>query len=71
MGIVAESPQLASALSKALDRDLPQAAYEVRLNADELVWIDGDARYTSEPGAGLFKRLWIGFLSILPIEWLL
>ena len=71
MGIVMESPQLASALSKALDRDLPQVAYEVRLNGEELVWIDGDARYTSEPGAGLFKRLWIGLLSILPIEWLL
>jgi hypothetical protein len=24
-----------------------------------------------EPGAGLLKRLWIGLLSILPIEWLL
>jgi hypothetical protein len=28
-------------------------------------------RHASEPGAGVLKRLWIGFLSILPIEWLL
>ena len=71
MGLVAESPRLAGELSSVLDRDLPRDAYEVRLAGNELEWIDGGTRYTSEPGTGFFKRLWIGFLSILPIEWLL
>jgi putative cardiolipin synthase len=71
MGVVLESAQLATRLADALDRDLARNAYEVRLNAESLEWIDGEQRHASEPGAGLLKRLWIGFLSILPIEWLL
>lgn len=72
MGIVVESPALATRLSEAFDRDMPKVAYEVRLLPDGgLEWIDGDLRHNSEPGAGVLKRLWIGFLSILPIEWLL
>jgi len=44
----------------------------VRLSSDgSLEWVERDVRHTSEPGAGVLKRLWIGFLSILPIEWLL
>ena len=71
MGVVVESAALASQLSDALDRDLPRDAYEVRMAGDKVEWISGEGRYTSEPGAGLLRRLWIGLLSILPIEWLL
>jgi putative cardiolipin synthase len=71
MGVVAESPALASRLSQTLDRDPTRYAYEVRLSGNDLVWLDGATQHDSEPGAGLFKRAWIGFLSILPIEWLL
>ena len=72
MGIVVESQTLASRLSEALDRDMANVAYEVRLSTDgSLAWVERDVRHTSEPGAGVLKRLWIGFLSILPIEWLL
>ena len=71
MGVVMESARLASSLSEGLDRELATIAYEVRLTGDDLEWIDGSSRLTSEPGTGVFKRMWIGFLSILPIEWLL
>jgi cardiolipin synthase C len=72
MGIVVESPALAARLSEALDRGMANVAYEVRLSSDGgLEWVEGDVRHASEPGAGVLKRLWIGFLSILPIEWLL
>ena len=71
MGVVVEDAALASRLSEALDRDLARYAYEVRLSGNELVWIDGARQHDSEPGAGMLKRAWIGFLSILPIEWLL
>jgi cardiolipin synthase C len=72
MGVVVESPRLAARLSAGLDERLPEFAYEVRLSADgSLEWIEGDVRHSTEPGAGLLRRLWLGFLSILPIEWLL
>ena len=72
MGVVVESPALATRLSQAFDRELPGIAYEVRLTSDgALEWVEGSTRHASEPDAGLIKRLWIGFLSILPIEWLL
>ena len=71
MGLVVESPALALRLSQALDRDLARNAYELRLAGERLEWIDGEARYTSEPGTGWLRRAWVGFLSLLPIEWLL
>jgi putative cardiolipin synthase len=72
MGVVVESAPLAARLASALDSGLARDAYELRLAANgELEWLDGELRHTSEPGAGVFKRLWIGFLSLLPIEWLL
>jgi cardiolipin synthase C len=72
MGVVVESSRLATRLSAGLDELLPKVAYEVRLSADGgLEWREGDVVHRSEPGAGVLQRLWIGFLSILPIEWLL
>jgi putative cardiolipin synthase len=77
MGVVIESPQLAGAISSALDRQLPVAAYEVTLAEDGrgLQWIErtqqGEVRHSSEPHAGVMKRLGVGFMSILPIEWML
>ena len=71
MGIVVDSPALAARLSQALDRELTRNAYEVRLTDGKLEWLDGETRHASEPNAGLFRRTWIGFLSLLPIEWLL
>jgi putative cardiolipin synthase len=77
MGVVLESPRLATQLAQAFDNELPRNAYEVRLSGDGqgLEWIErtdaGEVRYSSPPQAGPLRRLWIGFLSILPIEWLL
>jgi cardiolipin synthase C len=72
MGVVVEGSRLATRLSAGLDELLPKVAYEVRLSADGgLEWREGDVVHRSEPGAGVLQRLWIGFLSILPIEWLL
>jgi len=77
MGVVVESPALAGRLSAVFDNEVPYTAYEVRLPADGggLEWIErtaaGEIRHTSSPGVGALRRLWIDFLSILPIEWLL
>jgi len=77
MGLVIESPGLASALSDWLDVTMPLAAYEVRLAADgqSLEWVErtpqGEVIHTSEPETGLFKKVGIGFLALLPIDWML
>jgi len=77
MGVVIDSPRLADAVSTTLDRDLERQAYEVKLapNGSGLEWLErtpqGEVRYTSEPKTGFFKRFGVGFMSILPIEWML
>jgi putative cardiolipin synthase len=77
MGIVITSPSLASRLSAEFDTGIPRDAYEVRFAADgrSLEWIeregDREIRHSTEPETGAMKRLWVRFLSILPIEWLL
>jgi putative cardiolipin synthase len=77
MGVVIDSPKLADAVSSTLDRELERQAYEVKLAPDDrgLEWLErtpqGEVRYTSEPNSGFFKRFGVGFMSILPIEWML
>jgi len=76
LGLLIDNAALAGRLGEFFDREVPGGAYEARLSRDgELDWIErtpsGEQRYASEPGAGLLKRAWIGFLSLLPIDWLL
>ena len=77
MGVVLESSTLATRLSTMFERDIPRLAYEVRLadGGNDVEWIDrtdaGEVRLGSAPDAGLLKRMWTGFMSVLPIEWLL
>jgi cardiolipin synthase C len=75
MGLVLESPALAGQLSDAFEGTIPRNAYELRLEGEQVVWIErtdaGEVRHTSTPGVGALRSLWIAFLSVLPIEWLL
>ena len=76
MGVVIDSPQLAGQLSSQLDSKLPDAAYQVRLTpAGDLEWVEREGGretiYTTEPGTGGLRRLWVDFLKVLPIESLL
>jgi putative cardiolipin synthase len=77
MGVIIESPELAGTLARQFEAAIPARAYLVRLqpNGHDIEWVDngpgGETVYTTEPGAGATKRLWIDFLEILPIEWLL
>jgi cardiolipin synthase C len=64
-------------MAEAFDSSVSMVAYEVRLAPDGrgLEWIErtasGEKRYTTEPDTGLFKRIGVQVLSVLPIEWLL
>jgi putative cardiolipin synthase len=76
-GVILDSPVLASRLTDAFVDDIPQRAYEVRLDdsGNGLVWIERDGstevRHTSAPHSGPLRRGWSTFLGWLPIEWLL
>lgn len=76
LGFVIESPAMAHQIARIFDQGIPENAYEVRLSdSGDLYWIerrDGkQIRYDSEPETGFFKRGFVRFLSVLPIEWLL
>lgn len=77
LGFIIESPEMAQALSKGFEQTLPYRSYRVELDEQgELVWIqlneDGtQLLFHTEPNASIWRRAGVGFLSILPIEWLL
>src|SRR5690606_31609729 len=69
LGFVIDSPTLARTVHEAFDVAIPDNAYEVRMEDDELYWIerrgDQQIRFDSEPNSGLLKRAFIVFLSLL------
>ena len=76
MGLVIDSPAMAQQFKAFFDTELPLRAYEVRLTGNgSLQWIertpDGEKIHDTEPGTSAWRRGSVGFLSILPIEWLL
>ena len=77
MGLVIDSPVLASQLGQAMRTTIPQRAYQVMLAADgSLYWVARNAngsttRYDTEPGTSIWKRMGVAILSVLPIDWLL
>lgn len=76
LGFVIESPVLASRIESAFWTQVPQLAYQAKLNPDgSLYWIRQSGndviRYDTEPNSSWSTRLAVWFFSILPIEWLL
>jgi putative cardiolipin synthase len=77
MGVVLDCPPLAEMLARAFDERIARDQYEVRLTDDGegVYWIErtetGETRYDVSPDTSVWKRMGAGFLSILPIEWLL
>jgi putative cardiolipin synthase len=78
MGVVIDSRVGATELAEIFERDVPDLAYRVQLAPDgqTLVWTECDAsgreiRYDVDPQTDWVKRLGVGLLSGLPIDWLL
>lgn len=75
MGVVLESPAMAGELARLFEQVVPQVAYELKLAGSEVTWLErtpgGEVVHTSTPRVGVLRRLWIAFLSLLPIEGLL
>ncbi|WP_407671860.1 phospholipase D family protein [Paraburkholderia acidiphila] len=76
LGLVIDSPVLATQIEKAFWTRVPQLAYQAHLDENgKLYWtrLDGETvvRYDTEPNTAWNQRLTVWFFSILPIEWLL
>ena len=76
LGFVIESPALADRIEDLFLGPIVENVYRVKLSeSGKLYWLEqrGDetVRHDTEPGTSIWLRSWIGFLSLLPIEWLL
>ena len=77
LGFIIDSPRLAGQISTAFTRDVPTTAYRALLDErGKVYWLelrdDGQTvRYDSEPGASVWQRLSVWFISLLPVESLL
>ena len=73
MGVIIDSPVLASLSAKEIDEALDHKTYEVYLNKNnQLRWADNSGAnaviYTKEPNTSWWKRLTTGLMRILPVE---
>jgi cardiolipin synthase C len=76
MGLVIESPVLATQIAAAFAEEIPARSYRVSLNATgRLQWVEqheGGARvHTTEPGTTWWRRAGVALMALLPIDWLL
>ena len=73
MGVIIDSPVLASLSAKEIDEALDHKTYEVYLNENnQLRWADNSGAnaviYTKEPNTSWWKRFTTGLMRILPVE---
>lgn len=77
VGLVIESNQLQHEISHSLNHQLPQVAYELKLDSEgQILWIDqrddgSVVQHTIEPKTTRFQRFTIKIVSYLPIEWMM
>lgn len=77
MGVVLRSPEMAGHMARFFDERIEGAAFRLELTRDEkgiekIFWhglVDGEPQvFDHEPHASLWRRFWVNFLSIFPIE---
>jgi phosphatidylserine/phosphatidylglycerophosphate/cardiolipin synthase-like enzyme len=77
MGFLIDSADLASAMARGLDRQLPERAYLVERGASgDLHWIEtdregGERIYPREPKTTALSRAVVWIMGLLPIQWML
>lgn len=78
MGLLIDSPWAATQLAEAFETAVSDIAYEVRIAPDgtRLEWVErtasgGTVVYDVDPETSVWKRMQVGFLAGLPIDWLL
>jgi len=70
MGVVIHHPEYSSKIWQEMPELLRRAAYEIKVEDGDIVWLDHQSGqvFTSEPGAGIFRRIGAWFSGVLPIE---
>jgi len=77
IGVVVACPEIAQGMGAWFDENIGRVAFRLELRreedgSEELLWhglVDGKPQtFDAEPYTGFWKRLGIGFLSLLPIE---
>jgi len=73
MGVVIESPALATRLAAVIDSAFPSLAYRLTLGEDGRIrWLGSDGQvFDADPGTSWWDRLIVRIGSWLPIDWLL
>ncbi|MFU8865361.1 MAG: phospholipase D-like domain-containing protein [Rhodobacterales bacterium] len=77
MGLLIESPALASAVTQAVGRVMGRGAYTLRLSStDTLQWVTQDERgaqivYATEPNTTWLDRFVVRVIGVLPVEWMM
>ncbi|WP_232962638.1 phospholipase D-like domain-containing protein [Paracoccus tegillarcae] len=76
MGFLIDSPSIARAGSAALTEGLATRSFQPELEGDKMVWRDPQPdgsvnTIEHEPGLGVFDRVVVYVMNVLPIEWLL
>jgi putative cardiolipin synthase len=76
LGMIIDSPLLSRQIDDAFGSFIPAGAYQVKLDQNgDLYWLEQrgtqTVRHNTEPGTTFFQRSLVGFLSLLPIDWLL
>jgi len=73
MGVVIESPALATRLAAVIDSAFPSLAYRLTLGDDDRIrWLGSDGQvFDADPGTSWWDRLIVRIGSWLPIDWLL
>ena len=77
IGVVFDQPEIAAGMSDWVDRNIDKVAFRLELAGPEkgpekIRWhgrVDGEEKtFDTDPYAGFWQRLGIGFLGLLPIE---
>ncbi len=77
IGVVVESPEIASGIAESFDEQIDQVAFRVMLVNDEegygsLRWngmVDGEqVTFSKDPNTSFWRRFGVGFMRMMPIE---
>jgi len=73
MGIILEAPETSESVAMRIEAALPDVAYRLELDDQgKIIWIANDngneRTYTKDPETGWWKRAWVSFVGIFPIE---
>ncbi len=70
MGIMFHNAVFANEVVVGLEKGMPEAAYKLALEGNEIIWLDEQRKLTlyAEPDAGFWRKFMADLLALLPFE---